>query len=409
MEIKVIDALGMTRYDLYRASKDGVVNVTLPLAANDPAGGWKVVVTELLDYHAGSADFVYRPAGECGALAGATPRAVYFGDDRRKIFDFARRNSIVTIAVGSSPYDSVAAQRLVDSLKPWGVTATVVDASKVETNPVTSADQAVDTLGFWQGHRAKVGTDNDPIAVGYDIAGGAILIGNPTDNPLIKFEQDNGFFAYNVTGDFPGRGRGYIGWQTDALGNGKESITLIAQDAAGMDEASGTAYECIAGMNPLTALGPPIVATVKPASVSTVAAPPAPIAWTAILPDRATSVINVGASAQFYTLDGTLNTIDSAGKVTSSVPEEAPASAKAPAGPTVPPGKLDQYKIVKQVLAGRNGAAVAYWGGEIETFDAKWNLKTAQLMSADVSCLTWLGPRLVAGLSDGRVVALDVK
>ena len=49
MQVRVIDPLGAVRYDLYRATDRGVLQLTLPLAANDPAGTWTVMVTELLD------------------------------------------------------------------------------------------------------------------------------------------------------------------------------------------------------------------------------------------------------------------------------------------------------------------------------------------------------------------------
>lgn len=410
MEIKVVDPLGVTRYDIFRATDDGVVSATLPLAANDPAGSWRVIATELLDNHTAAATFTYKPAGVCGAVAGASPRAVYFGDDRRKIFEFVRRNPIVTIAVGSSAYDTTAAQRLADSLKPWGVTATIVDASKVGTNPIATADQALDALGFWQGHRAKVGTDNDPIAVGYNITGGAVLIGNPSDNPLIKYEEDNGVFAYTVTPDFPGNGRGYIGWQSDLLGNGKESITLIATDAIGMAEAAGTVYECAAGLEPLTTLDPPLSATVVPASVSTVAAPPAKIIWSAMLPDRATSLASTGSAVKAYTLDGTMNTLDASGRVVSSVTGPPPAAVAASAAvPVAPAGKTEKYKIVKQTIAlPGGGAAVAYWGGELQTFDKAWSLKTEQMLPGDIDGMAVVGSTIAVGLSDGRVVGVAV-
>src|SRR5207248_8766451 len=51
LHIRVIDPLGATRHELYRATKLGTFKITLPLAANDPSGTWKVSVRELLDNH----------------------------------------------------------------------------------------------------------------------------------------------------------------------------------------------------------------------------------------------------------------------------------------------------------------------------------------------------------------------
>ncbi len=46
--IRVTDPLGAQRYALYRATDQGVCKLSVPLAANDPAGKWRVTVRELL-------------------------------------------------------------------------------------------------------------------------------------------------------------------------------------------------------------------------------------------------------------------------------------------------------------------------------------------------------------------------
>ena len=76
------DPLGVVRYDLYRATEDGVCAMSLPLAANDPAGTWTVTVKELLNNTYGTASFTYKPAPQCGALAGMTRRAVFISTIR---------------------------------------------------------------------------------------------------------------------------------------------------------------------------------------------------------------------------------------------------------------------------------------------------------------------------------------
>src|SRR5262249_25410963 len=48
LHVRVIDPLGVTRHELFRATKQGQLSLTVPLAANDPAGKWQVVVRELL-------------------------------------------------------------------------------------------------------------------------------------------------------------------------------------------------------------------------------------------------------------------------------------------------------------------------------------------------------------------------
>ena len=55
LQIRLIDPLGQVRYDLYRATDRGSLKIDLPLAANDPAGQWKLEVRELLSSKESSA------------------------------------------------------------------------------------------------------------------------------------------------------------------------------------------------------------------------------------------------------------------------------------------------------------------------------------------------------------------
>jgi hypothetical protein len=51
---------------------------------------------------------------------------------------------------------------------------------------------------------------------------------------------------------------------------------------------------------------------------------------------------------------------------------------------------------------------VGYWGGTLQVFDADGRLRTSQLLPQDLTAVAWLNGKLVAGLADGRVVALAV-
>ena len=114
----------MTRHELYRATKLGQFQATLPLAANDPAGKWTGhVQTRSVKHRETATTFHYTPPVRRRALAGATPRAVYFGNDRDNIFRFARLHHDVTIVKGTALSTTAAAQRLVEVLEPWGVSA----------------------------------------------------------------------------------------------------------------------------------------------------------------------------------------------------------------------------------------------------------------------------------------------
>ena len=64
-----------------------------------------------------------------------------------------------------------------------------------------------------------------------------------------------------------------------------------------------------------------------------------------------------------------------------------------------------------RVAAHGNLTAVAYWGGTLRIVDDGGGgaILTEQQLPQDVTALAWANDRLIAGLADGRVVALEVK
>ena len=316
LQVRLTDPLGVTRYDLYRATDQGTLKLSLPLAANDPAGQWKLLVRELLANAEGAATFTYAPPAQCGALAGATHRSVYFGNDRQSIFRFFRAHQDVTIVKGSSDYNSAAAERLVESLKPWNIRCALVNAADVNKPRALSEEEAKTWVGLDFG-KANPGRDNPPGKVGFDVPGPVILLGTPQDNPLIEFLHKQGFLPYTPSADFPGRGRGMMAWQLDGVGIGQESVTLIAYDAAGMAEAVGSLYEAMAGLDPLTPLAVPSTASVAAATKAAAQVPEPTVSWQLDLPDRAAAMKSVpSGQVVVLTQDGSLTLVDAAGKTT---------------------------------------------------------------------------------------------
>jgi hypothetical protein len=315
LQIRVLDPRGVIRYDLYRAADRGQFRIDLPLAVNDPAGDWTVVIRELLDNHEDKATFHYQPPKQCGAVAGATPRAVYFGNDRENIYRFFRLHKDITIVKGSAPFHAAAAERLAESLQPWGVQARIVNAADVKPREIT-AEEAKTWCGL-EAAKVQPGKGNNPVHVGFDVRGGVVLLGTPEDNPLIAFLNQTHFLSYtpNKT-DFPGRGRGYMAWQLDGVGYGQESIALIAYDAAGMGEAVGTLYEAATGLEPATRWTLPVANSIAPAKQVPPRAPELATAWQVLLPDRA-AAIKALASGRLIVLtqDGTLSALGAQGKV----------------------------------------------------------------------------------------------
>ncbi|MCL2701487.1 MAG: hypothetical protein FWE88_07320, partial [Phycisphaerae bacterium] len=137
LQIVVKDPAGAVRYDLFRATDAGTCAVELPLAANDAAGTWTVTVTDLLAGTTGNATFDFKPLTRARNLAGATHRAVFFGDDKTNIYRFFRDQRAVIIAVGDSDYNLAAAERLAAAIKPYNINATIVKAKDVPARELT--------------------------------------------------------------------------------------------------------------------------------------------------------------------------------------------------------------------------------------------------------------------------------
>ena len=410
MAIRVTDPLGVARYELFRATERGILKLALPLAANDPstalgagpAGKWTVSVRELLSNKEGTAAFEFRPPAQCGAIAGATRRAVHFAPDAANAYRFFRTNKDLTLVTGKGDYNAAQAARLAEVLKPWGIVCRTVSAADVKKRELPD-----DAKATWTG----LANRND---TGFDIPGAAILLGTPEDNPLIKHLLDQRFLPYKPAKDsFPGRGRGYVAWQTDGIGYyNTESITLIAYDAAGMAEAVGTLFEWASGYEPLTPWALPPVAEIAAANKAPDTPPAAKTAWEAIVPDTVVGITVEGKAIGVLSLDGTQTSLGLDGKLgrqrvvsagTTNLPqvpnlrEVAPEDRKAFATPD---------RVVKLVARGDGLVAVAYWGGLLKTFDAQGACRTAQMLPQDIGALAWAGGQVIAGLADGKVVAL---
>ena len=306
MRVEVIDPLNVKRFDLYRATENGMLRLSLPLGANDPAGEWTVVVHELLSTSGSPARFRYNPPAQCGAMAGETPRAVYFGNDRENIFRFFRLHKDIAIVTGTSDFDAAQADRLVQILKPWDIRCTVVTAADAAKPRTLTPEQAVSWVGLG-------GREPD-----VSLSSPAILLGNPDDNVLIRFLADHGFLPYKTARDqFPGRGRGMMAWQDDGFRYfNVESISLIGYDAEGLAEAVGTMYNAMAGIDPITPLDLPGDSSVTPAIKNPNALAEPSTAWQTVLPDRLVGMkVLPGGQVVAMADDGTLAWIQPDGKI----------------------------------------------------------------------------------------------
>jgi hypothetical protein len=264
LRIEVSDPRGVVTHQLYRATTQGLLKLSLPLAANDPAGTWTVKITELLKNTSDTVTFSYKPSARNAHVVGRVPRAIWIDGEEENLFRFARTHREVTVIPGKGDY-AAATKRLADSLAPWGIRTVVMDVDQASRPRTLSEDEAKTWIGLNHAGSGSIkpGSDNAPTQSGYAVSGAAILIGTPEDHPMIQTFQAEKFLSFAPKpGRFPGNGRGMVAWQRDALGAGQESVTLIAYDAAGISEAIGSFYEAVAGIQPLIELDLPVKAEI---------------------------------------------------------------------------------------------------------------------------------------------------
>lgn len=409
LQIKVIDPLGVARFDIYRAADKGVCRIDLPLAANDPPGKWTVDVRELLNDTDGAATLEHSSPARVGAIAGARQRALMFGNDRDNVFRFFHTFEEVSIVAGKGDY-SAAVERIVTSLKPWDVRCKVVSVDEASKPRALTPEESSTWVGLIGGVKKDQKTSPSPEQVGFNIQGPVILLGTPQDNPLIQFAVEHKFLPYTPDAKaFPGPSRGMVAWQRDCVGYQQQSVTLIGYDAAGISEAIGTMYEALAGQEPLMPLAPPSEAHIAPASRSNVL-PEAKVVWHAAVPDRAVSMTTEGDHLAIVSFDGSRFKIDPTGHVESREDasdvhidsKNAPPKLPEAVAKMLPPGL-----IAKLASEHKLTTAVAFWGGTVEGFDASGKAIFKQMLPQDVSAMAWMGDLLVVGMADGEIVALQ--
>jgi hypothetical protein len=406
LQIRVIDPTGAIRYDLYRATKDGMFEISLPLAVNDPTGAWKVEITELLNNTIGMSGFTWQPMKIAGSVAGATPRAITFGNDRDNMKRFFRVHKIIYLITGTSDYSIAAAQRFANSVAPWGITCNIAKAADMNKPEPERVDQwLIDQYKDLLQQRKRTSTWCGPN--GYDVPGPCVLFGNPDDNPLIKGIMGQKVLPYTPDkASFPGVGRSMLAWQLDSIRQGQESVTVIAYDAIGMDEGVGSLYQTVADQDPINKLDMPATAEVVPATTSVIV-PKATIVWKVNLPERADDITVENGKATIITHDGTATIIDATGKITG---QKTAGALPAKAVQITPADAVKKAMLtnlaVKTIIVDTNATAVSYWGGTVQIIDNNGTVKSCQLMQQDTSEMAWLNGTLIVGLADGQVFGL---
>ena len=416
MRIRIIDPLGAERYNVLRATDNGVLTEVFALGTNDPVGAWTVEVTELLNNKYSLSSFENRGFKVAGATVGEVPRAVYFGNDRENMKQFFRQYNNIVLITGSSDYSMQAAVKFAHDIEPWGITATIITAEEANKSRVAYDDQYIkEAYGEDLTNRRVDGTWVDGYApTPFDVTAPAVLFGNPDDNPLIK-----AMLSYSNTGvsllpytpspeNFPGRGRGMIAWQIDVVNYGIESVVALAYDEEGMREARGSLFQTVADQDPIMFLSQPTYAKVKPATVANVIAR-ANISVIANVPDRGVNIIVEDNNIIIYSLDGTVTTMDVNGAVIATADSTAEHKAYGSVDTLSDAVKdqLNKLLLVKTVETSDNITAVIYWGGRVEFYNDD-TLVALEQLEQDISVAAFSGDKLIAVLATGQVFSLTI-
>jgi hypothetical protein len=192
-------------------------------------------------------------------------------------------------------------------------------------------------------------------------------------------------------------------------------VTLIATDETGINEAVGSFYEAVAGIDPLTRWDWPISDSLSAAKATPGLHASAKVEWTALTPDRVLAMKEEGGTIMVLTHDGTMSFLSGKGtlearKVTQ--PEKIDDNLKRLSSPadekaTAEAKKQDRPDRLRKLWSADQGRlAVAYWGGTLRIVDDKSDLLCEQQMPQDVTAMTWARGSLIVGLADGRVLSL---
>jgi len=412
LQIQVVDPLGVVRHDLARATDRGMLTLSVPLAANDAPGSWIVRCKDHVGGTEAVVSFAVPVVTTCGAVAGRVERAVWFEPDRKNCYRFARLHQRVDVIYGKEPHEKAAAERVQRILAPWGIVCRLLPATDVKPRSLNTIE-APTWVGLSFG-KAKVG-ENPPAMSGFSERAPAILIGTPQSHAQIAFLAEQKFLPYPLDPQrFPGRGRGHVAWQFDGLGNNQESVTLIGYDEPGLQEAVGSFYEAVAGMDPLTRDELPAASTIAFASKSD-EPHAATIAWEARLPDRITGLSLVEGQVVALSHDRSRTPLKPTGEVLKSQVLDAAAYAQsaheakwqnAPDLLQLAQAQARPGRRVKFVLPVADFTAVVYWGGRVELRDREQRLVSANVLTQDVTAVLALDNLCLVGLADGRVLAL---
>ncbi|MCM8803421.1 MAG: hypothetical protein NC827_09000, partial [Candidatus Omnitrophica bacterium] len=407
LKIKVIDPTGYIRYQLYRSTENGNINLALPIGINEPEGKWKIIIEELITGRVSEKEFEYTGIQTSPTVIGRIERAIIFEKDKEKIYRFVRNHRQLTIIKGESNYSNYAAERLKNILSVWDINCSIVNSDEVKVRTLT--EEEVKTwvgLVYAGSGQIKQEDSNNPIYVGFDIKTGVtILIGNPEDNKLIKFLLDYGFLPFQPDKNLQGKSRGMISWQYYGVGFERESVCLIAYDKEGMDETIGTFYEIVHGIEPLIPYTYSLKNTIKTAEINPFIISKPLIKWKIFLLDMPV-LININKNIEVVTYNSSLITLDKKGNILSSKTVNEILSKEEKVF-EIDKKLLLKGKLLKFYKNKDNIEIFVYWGGLFQIINGE--KKYTFDLGEEISCSEIEDKNIILGLTNGFLINIEIE
>lgn len=196
--VVILDEAGAERFRVYRCFERGELRLSLPLGMNEPRGRWFVRVTELFSRRSHGTAFIMPDRDPVDVIAALDPAEVF---DRGRCSDLLKRARSLTLVAGEGE-GRKAAEELARGLQRFAIRCEIKrDTAVMRRN-------------------------------GPPLAGDAILLGDPSDNVLIKFLCDRALAPASM-GEH-GEGRAIVFWTLSGFRHGGETITVWARDADGL-------------------------------------------------------------------------------------------------------------------------------------------------------------------------------
>ncbi|MEE2706553.1 MAG: PQQ-binding-like beta-propeller repeat protein [Planctomycetota bacterium] len=232
LEVQLRTPRGDLIYEVFRAATPQYRGAyTIPV--NTEPGIWRLRVRELIS-GAWSEATINVTAGDL-PLAKLDEREVWLRDETR-IAEFLGRSTKsddkeINIVVDDRqmPHIAPLAERLRSGLKRHGIRAKIVNYNDVFVIPIgemlAGGMANVDGRRDWRGGL---------IAPSIFVEAPVILIGKRYENSLIEAIITADVLAEPLTDNFPGAGRGLVGWARRAFSNYFDTVCVLASDDGGL-------------------------------------------------------------------------------------------------------------------------------------------------------------------------------